>query len=255
MYASESEVGTTPSASILGDLRKRLPLAAALFAFAATGYFTVGLHTDPARAHSLRTAADDAIPFIPWTILGYAWCYTVMMLPLFVIRSAELFRRTLQAYFAILVFSFASFIVYPVTSLGFRPDLSTLSLDNFFSWAARTNLSLDPPYNLFPSLHLSIATIAAVSAWKARRLFGVVAFGILAVIAVSICTVKQHFIADGLAGLVLAGAVSRWLLLPYRSQIVPVALRAYSWRGLAAYLLFHTGFYATFVLAFLKNHR
>jgi len=255
MVAADPAIGTLPSTTVLAELRKRAPLIAAVVAFFVIGYYTLGLHTDPARAHTLRTRLDDAIPFVAWTIFGYAWSYTFALLPVFVVRSHELFRRTVYAYLAAMAFAFACFAIYPVTSVGFRPDLATLEDGGLITWAAHFNFSADPPYNLFPSLHLATATITAYSVWKARRLFGVFAFAIAAVIAISICTCKQHFIADGVAGLVLAGVLSAWLLRPYRTELVPMAERAYCWRGFAGYLAFHATFYLAFGIAFLLRTR
>ena len=199
----------------------------------------------------MRTSLDDAIPFLPWTIFGYAWCYTSTLLPVFVVRSWELFRRGILAYVMALLIAFACFAFFPVTSRGFRPDLSTLDPNHFVTWAARTNLSIDPPFNLFPSLHMALAALAAYITWKARRLFGLISMGIAVAIAITICTIKAHFIADGLAGLELAAVVSVVCVRPFRSQSVPLADRAYSWRALVAYFTFHFAFYFGFFVAFL----
>jgi hypothetical protein len=235
------------------SLAARLTISVALFVYAGIGYFACGLSVDPQRAHSLRTTLDDAIPFIPWTILGYAWVYTAMAWPLFVVKDMPLFRRVATAYFVTLTASFACFVLFPVTSSGFRPALASFNPDNFFEWGARVNFSLDPPYNLFPSLHLSIAALAALSAFKARRFYGFLAFILVAIIAVSICTVKQHFWADGAAGMALALGVYGWLIHPYDARAVPLAARAYTWRGPLLYLALHSTFYLAFVIGFLTR--
>ena len=145
--------------------------------------------------------------------------------------------------------SLVVFAVYPVTAHGLRVDTTTLDLARPSPWAVSVVYRLDPPYNLFPSLHLSVAALAALSAWKASRAYGAaVACGVV-LIGVSICTVKQHFVLDGLGGLALAGAAYAALLRPY--ERAPGIASAYGWRGPAAYLvlmaLVYAGFVATFV--------
>jgi hypothetical protein len=67
--------------------------------------------------------------------------------------------------------------------------------------------TLDPPMNLFPSLHLALAVLAALAAWCVDRSLGLLALAWTACIAVAVCTTKQHFVADAVAGVVLAALV------------------------------------------------
>jgi membrane-associated phospholipid phosphatase len=110
---------------------------------------------------------------------------------------------------------------------------------------------LDPPVNLFPSLHLSIAGLAALSAWTARRSYGLAAGFGFALMSVSICTVKQHFVLDGLGGATLAAAIYAFVLRPYAPD--PGTDPAYGWRGPAAFIVLlvavYAGFYASFLTA------
>jgi len=101
---------------------------------------------------------------------------------------------------------------------------------------------LDPPFNLFPSLHLSIAALSSLTAWKARRSYGAAAFVGVALIGASICTVKQHFVLDGFGGVALAALVHAFVLHPYRPM--PGTDPAYGWRGPAAYAALLAALYA-----------
>ena len=64
----------------------------------------------------------------------------------------------------------------------------------------------------------------------------------------SICTVKQHFVLDGLGGLALAVVVYAFVLRKYAPP--PGTDPAYGWRGPAAYAallaVVYAGFYAAF---------
>jgi membrane-associated phospholipid phosphatase len=235
-------------------LLRRALVALALLAVMITGYRLIGFAVEPGDARELRLAIDDAIPFWSWSVYLYSWVYTSMLYPAFVVRSPRLFRRIVVAYAVVIVVSLLCFAFLPVSAVRFRPDVSSLDTTAFHEWAVRLTYFVDPPYNLFPSLHLSIATLAALSAWTARRLFGALAFPIVAGIAVSICTMKQHYVVDGVAALVLATATWALVVRPFRGERPAAGDAAYSWRGPLVYLGFHAlvylGFYVAFRLGF-----
>jgi membrane-associated phospholipid phosphatase len=227
---------------------ERLALTAGLVAFFVIGYFGVGLTADPARARSLALAIDERVPFIAGSIWIYLWMFTAATIPVFVVRCRRLFRRTVLAYAVVIAASLLVFALFPVTSTGLRPDPSTLDRGRFDHWAVLVLYAVDPPYNLFPSLHLSIAALAAFSAAKASRRYALPMHVGVALVGVAICTVKQHFVLDGIAGLLLAGAADRVFLRPYRPQDGEVP--AFGWRGPAAYgialALVYGGLYVAF---------
>ena len=224
--------------------------AGSIVAFWMLGYHLIALGIEPTHAHILATGLDDAIPFVSWTVYLYSWVYTSMLYPAFVIRSPVLFRRVFLAYLAVIGPSLVVFAYFPVTAIGLRPDVSVLDTSVFHELGVRLTYFVDPPYNLFPSLHLSIATIAFLSAWKARRLYGILYLPIVAAVGVSICTMKQHYIADGLAALVLAGIVYALVLRPFWTAPRRERDIAYGWTGPAGYLAFHSCVYLGLYVAF-----
>jgi hypothetical protein len=218
-------------------------------------FWWVGYTVDPADAASLRTRLDDAIPFVPWTVYLYSWVYTAMLYPLFVIRCPRLFDRALVAYGIVLVVSLAFFVGFPITAHGFRPDVSGLPLDSFHAWGVRLTFHVDPPTNLFPSQHVSVATIAMLLGWKARRAWGLLMLPVVTGILISISTMKQHFVADGIAGIILAAAVYLLVVRSYRPQSTPPDEVAWSWRGPAGYFLFHALVYLAFFVLYLADYQ
>ena len=227
---------------------ERIVLTIAVLGLFVAGYFGVGLGVDPARAHDLATPLDRAIPFVPHAIWIYLWMFPAALMPVFLVGCPLLFRRTCLAYASVIVLSLAVFFAYPVTSTGLRVDRAALDTTRFATWAVATLYGLDPPYNLFPSLHLSVAVLAAIAVAKADRRWGVPALASVGLVAISICTVKQHFVADGVAGLVLGAAAGRVFLAPYRPPegTTPAAGR----RALVAYVLLlvvvYSGLYVWF---------
>lgn len=221
----------------------------ALLLLCGGGYYLVGLNTDPERATTLETALDRAVPLVPAFMYVYAGIYTALLYPLFVVRCQRLFRRVAVAYLVVIALELLCFWIFPVSGVALRGDVAQLDMAVLHEWGLRLNYTLDPPYNLFPSLHVSIAVLAALCAWQARPLFGF--FGMLGAlaIAISVCFVKQHFAVDAVAGAALA-VVAWWLLVrPCRYADARPEQVAYSWRGPAGYLLVYGAFIGGLALA------
>jgi membrane-associated phospholipid phosphatase len=228
---------------------ERVVLTAGLAGFFIVGYFGIGLVTDPIRARELVSPLDVHIPFIACSIWVYLWVFPAALTPLFFVRCPRLFRRTALAYATVIAVSLGCFAAFPVTSVRLRAAPAMLDAADACGRAVAIIYSLDPPFNLFPSLHLSIAAIAAFSAWKASGRYGAVFFTAVALVGLSVCTVKQHFVFDVLGGFVLAALAGAVILHPYRPQAGTSP--AYSWQGPATYLAFLIVFYATIYIAHL----
>ena len=229
---------------------ERAGLTLGLVIFFISGYFGVGHTRNPAGAGELQTFLDDQIPFIARSVWLYLLIFPAALLPLFVVRCQRLFRRTALAYAAVITVSLICFAKLPITSTRLRTDPAMLNLTHLSDWAVSVLYSLDPPYNLFPSLHVSIAVLAAFSAWKAARSYGVVAFSCLVFVIASIFTVKQHVVLDAVGGIALSALAGALILRPYHTH----GASAYSWRGPLAYLIFLVIVYAGFYLAYHVLH-
>ena len=240
---------------LFSSVGSRIAAALAMLALTIVGYRAVGFGVEPGSAHTLRLAVDDRIPFWPWTIYLYSWVYTSMLYPLFVVRCPRLFRRTVEVYGLTVAASLATWAVFPVTSIGLRPDIRHLDTSVMHNWGVALTYYLDPPYNLFPSLHLAAASLAMLVAWKARPLFGLCALAVLLGVAMSIFTMKQHYVLDGLAALVVVAVVHRLRLASYRAERDADGPVAYTWRGPALYACFHGCVYLALYTAFLLGFR
>lgn len=203
------------------------------------GYFGVGRAVDPTTARSIATPLDAALPFWPASIFVYVTVFPGALLPLFTVRCPRLFRRTALAYVAVIAVSLACFVALPVTSLPLRADTASLAsgpgpsrvLEDWIAWGVRTLYAWDPPVNLFPSLHLAVATVAASVSGRARRAYGLLAGVWVAAVAVSVCTIKQHYVLDAVAGVALGAAAHG--ALAARVRLARPA--AYGWRGPLAF--------------------
>ena len=231
-------------------MRERAVLTGAVLAFFLIGYFAIGWLGDPARAGSLELPLDGRIPFLLDSVVVYWSVLPMGLLPIFVVRDAQLFRRVALAYALVIAACFACFWLWPVTSLGFRPDAAATLQAGFSGWLLRLLHFLDPPMNLFPSLHLALATLAALAALRVRASFGHAALAWAACILVSVCTTKQHFALDALAGIALA-ALAHAALVARAPQAEP-GDASFGARGVAFFAglvaLFYAGLYGSYRL-------
>jgi membrane-associated phospholipid phosphatase len=234
-----------PSAKLL----ERIILTTGLVTFFVLGYFGVASSVDPSHVHTLATTIDKKIPFLAGSIWMYLWVFPAAISPIFVIKCPYMFRRTAIAYGVTIAISFLFFIMFPTTSDQLRATPAMLDDSQPSHWAVSVLYSLDPPYNLFPSLHLSVAAIAAFSVWKASRLYGIPLFLSIGFVSVAVCTVKQHYLLDVLGGLALATALNFVIIRPYHP--LDGDIHTYSWRGPALYLAFTTIFYTSLYFAYL----
>ena len=215
-------------------------------------YSWIGHHTDVTTAARLDTPLDHMIPFLPWTIFVYSWVYTQMFYPLFIIRGEDLFWRTVKAFIFIVSVDLVIYWLYPVTAWGFRPEYGDIAVNYFGDWAVKLTLYIDPPTNLFPSQHLSSAILACITAWMARPAWGKAILPLAILISLSILTMKQHYIADGLGAVVLTWA-AWWLFLRGYNR-ADEERPASSWRGPVAYLAFHGSFYLGLYLLYRNGY-
>ncbi|MES1165784.1 MAG: phosphatase PAP2 family protein [Verrucomicrobiota bacterium] len=173
-------------------------------------YFGIGHARLSRSTELLRTRADDAIPFLPAT----AWFYLPVYAAIFIIaiagfRSRAYFDRALRGVALVMVVGFLGHLLvgaeYPRPVLAPPyPDLSSA----FLAWVQR----IDPPGNVFPSLHVAHSSTLALILNHENPRLGRWVIALAALLAASTLTTKQHFVADVVAGLALA-ALARWLVL------------------------------------------
>jgi hypothetical protein len=143
---------------------------------------------------------ERSIPFLAWTIVPY-WSVDFFYAASFFLRSTkeELDQHGLRILTAQLV-SYAAFLLFPLRYDFARPETSGL-----YGWLFDRLLSFDRPFNLAPSMHVSLAVILMFryrSKW-------VTALMLLA--CLSTLTTYQHHVIDLPAG-AWVGLFSIWLI-------------------------------------------
>jgi membrane-associated phospholipid phosphatase len=161
---------------------------------------------------------DRAVPLQPtWALIYGALYVFLIVLPVIVVREEDHIRRTFWAYLAVWVTAYVCFLVYP--SVAPRPD--RVDGDGFAVWGLRVLYDADPPYNCFPSLHVAHSFVSALTCYRLHRQLGLTALVCASLVAVSTVFTKQHYVADVIAGTLLAVAAYFVILRPYSRQHVP----------------------------------
>jgi len=175
----------------------------AVFVALVPFYIVIGAYMRDRALHMPALALDRALPVRPAWSLVYGSLYFAMFLPLVVVRREEQIRRTLQAYLALWFVAYAVFLAYP-TVLP-RPSRAEIG-GGFCAWALRIVYSWDGPYNCFPSLHVAQSYLAAMTCYRVSRGIGLAAGAWATLVAVSTLYTKQHYVADVIAGALMAWA-------------------------------------------------
>ena len=156
---------------------------------------------------NLRTPLDAALPVvrpfvIPYVSLNPLVYFTLVVFMLFrtkVFQSACLAMITVWFISYFFYFFFQTEVIRPVLT---GTDLFTRMIQNVYAG--------DNPYNDFPSLHTSISTLLAIHWFRFDRRAGIVASVWTTLIVASTVLIKQHYLADLAAGLLLAFGAA-WL--------------------------------------------
>ncbi len=182
-------------------LTARVVVPAVTLMLLVPGYLVIGVVTRSHLLHMPELALDRVIPVQPaWAVI-YLSYLAVPFLPMLVIRQEELIRRTFLAWLLVWIAGYACFLIYPTTLPRPMGELGT----GFFAWFLRGVYEADAPRNCFPSLHVATPFVAALSLWRAHRGVGRAAGFWAVLIALSTLFTKQHYVADVIAGIFLAG--------------------------------------------------
>ena len=180
-------------------------------------YFGIGYQHRPRSTTLLLTPLDRAIPFWPWTV----WCYLPFYAGIFILgmagfRSRRLFHRALVGVMATVAVGALGHLLiaaeYP------RPLVTTAWTDAstaFMAWLQK----IDPPGNVFPSLHVAQTSSIALVLRADRPRLGLVAMVMAGLLALSTLTTKQHFLADVVAGFLIAFVTQALVLRSYRRTL------------------------------------
>lgn len=187
-------------------LRARVVVPAVTLMLLVPCYLVIASYTRGWMLHLPELALDRMVPVQPAWAPVYLSYFLFPFLPMLIMRQEELIRRTLLAWLMVWIVGYACFLVYPTT----LPRPAGEMGEGFFAWFLQGVYDGDPPRNCFPSLHVATPFVAALSCWRVHRGVGLAAGLWASLIAVSTLFTKQHYVADVIAGIALAGAA--WAL-------------------------------------------
>jgi membrane-associated phospholipid phosphatase len=93
--------------------------------------------------------------------------------------------------------------------------------EGFGVWGLRFLYDADPPYNCFPSIHVAHSSVSALACFRVHRRLGLIAAFCALLVALSTLFTKQHYVADLVAGILLALAAYTVFLRGYSREKVP----------------------------------
>ena len=159
------------------------------------------------RYHIVHLPLDDWLPFWPGFIVFYIlWYFYVPGCMLWAcFRVKDVFYQQVAALFSGAFVCAAVFVLYP-TCVDFRPSAAGPGLARALCRLIYAN---DAPVNVFPSLHCYEALVMHLATFRvpplcARRRLRLASAALVTLICLSTLLVKQHSVADLIAGCMLA---------------------------------------------------
>jgi membrane-associated phospholipid phosphatase len=164
-------------------------------------YLAIAGRARGSAVHAPALALDRLVPLASTWALVYGALYAFLIgLPVFVVQREELIRRTVWAYLTVWTVAYICFLLYPTVA----PRTDTVMGKGFAVWGLRVLYDADPPYNCFPSLHVAHSFVSALASYRVHRTLGFVAISCASLVAISTLFTKQHYVADLVAGILLA---------------------------------------------------
>ncbi|HEY9593907.1 MAG TPA: phosphatase PAP2 family protein, partial [Spirochaetia bacterium] len=133
------------------------------------------------------------------------------------------YRRGYPLAFSLILINLVAdvvYVIFPVTTDIYRVALLAHPMTgNPLAEAMYAHYASDPSFNCFPSLHAAVATICFYAWYRYARvrpswLTRAIAIFMLVVgigVVLSTLFVKQHYVADELAGIALAWGAGKWM--------------------------------------------
>ena len=164
----------------------------------------------------LETSLDAVIPFVPEMVIFYVYLfYPLVILTMLYFAFIEYKRGyalgwSLAAINAVAVLIY---IVFPVSTFWYRQDLlAHQMIGNYWAEQVYKIFANDTSFNCLPSLHAAVSTIcffawfqyAKIKPSITTKAISITALIIAVGVILSTLFIKQHYIADEIAGVLLA---------------------------------------------------
>lgn len=197
-----AERDRTPQEGLLE--RHEQPLLALLMvAIWAAGYFAIAYATEAQATRTLPTFRwEQELPLTPEFVFIYLTIYPTFLLPFLFIRQKEFFRLFSFAYITVMCICYLVYLFFPVSI-----ERPTLSVTSFSTWVLAIVYRADRPWNCFPSMHVAMSLLAALTILEVHRIRGMLNLVLTLWIAYSTILIKQHYVLDVVTALALTFAI------------------------------------------------
>ncbi len=173
------------------------------------------------RLDTVFGGLDGAVPFVPEMVIFYVYLfYPLVILTMLYFAFVEYKRGYALGWSLVAINGIAVlvYIMFPVSTYWWRQDLLAHRItDNFWANQVYSVYASDTSFNCFPSLHAAVSAVcfyawyrySQIKASIVTRGVTIMVFAVAAGVILSILFIKQHYIADEIAGVVLAWAVGK----------------------------------------------
>ena len=175
------------------------------------------------RLDAVFGGLDNAIPFVPEMVIFYVYLfYPLVILTMLYFAFVEYKKGYALGWSLVIINAIAvlMYIVFPVSTYWWRQDLLAHPIvGNFWANQVYNIYADDTSFNCFPSLHAAVSTIcfytwfrySKIKASNVTKGVTIAAFTIAAGVILSTLFIKQHYIADEVAGILLAWIIGTLL--------------------------------------------
>ena len=210
---------------------KMIPLGAVIpytcvFLYQCMVYFFTELYVNQLKEkHDLSLEFDHRIPVVSWFIYIYFLCYLFWIFNILLSGkiSKEHFYKVITTSFISITICGIIFIIFPTTIQ--RPEIKTVGISTFL---LNYLYHIDHPVNLFPSIHCLSSWLAYIAIRNQKEIsiwYRLFSFAFAVLVFISTQVLKQHYIIDVLAGIILVEIV--WFFQNKTDSFINRKLRSF----------------------------
>jgi hypothetical protein len=180
-------------------VKPRLRLLILFFAVWAVDLIVNYLNHDRSAYWIPAISLDAKIPFLAPFIYLYTIYFPLVVAPLFLLPVEKHLRRYVYSSIIVMIVSYFVFLIAPTKVI--RVSLDKFHISEFVTFLYHRAVG---PYNLLPSLHISMLVLAFLSLYFYKRKIALWLAVPMLLSCASVLFTKQHYILDVIAAIPLA---------------------------------------------------
>ncbi|GAH61513.1 unnamed protein product [marine sediment metagenome] len=172
--------------------------------------------------YRLDFLGDNLIPFVPEMAIFYVYLFYPMVILTFISFTFIDDEKGYALGWSVVIMNLIAIIIYilfPVSTYWWRQELLSNRIEgNFFADTMYIVYEYDTSFNCLPSMHAGMSTICFFVWYQyykikpnlKTKIIAIIIFIIAFGVVLSTLFVKQHYIIDEIAGVLLAYIVGRY---------------------------------------------